>query len=109
MQPLWGGTVGEVVMSANPEFRTGDTVLGIMKFSEYVVVPKGQGLRNKCHPPTTLEYWVSAAYWIVFSSSMMSSCIGNPDSQPKCNLWLECNCSQRICRIYYPAFFTSAF
>ena len=46
MQPLWGGTVGEVVMSANPEFKTGDTVLGIMKFSEYVVVPKRQGLQK---------------------------------------------------------------
>lgn len=46
MQPLWGGTVGKVVMSANPEFKTGDTVLGNVKFSEYVVVPKGQGLRK---------------------------------------------------------------
>lgn len=46
MQPVWGGCVAEVIMSANPEFKTGDTVLGRMKFAEYDIVPKGQGLQK---------------------------------------------------------------
>lgn len=36
---MWGGVVGEVVMSANPEFKAGDVVLDHLKFAEYMVVP----------------------------------------------------------------------
>lgn len=46
VQPLYGEAVAEVVMSANSEFKAGDTVRGIMKFAEYVIVPKGEGLRK---------------------------------------------------------------
>lgn len=44
VQPIYGGVVAEVVLSDNPDFQVGDTVLGNLNFSEYVVVPKGQDL-----------------------------------------------------------------
>jgi NADPH-dependent curcumin reductase CurA len=43
-EPIYGGVVAEVVLSDNPDFQVGDTVLGNLNFSEYVVVPKGQDL-----------------------------------------------------------------
>lgn len=58
MQPIWGGAVGEVVMSANSEFKSGDTVLGHMKFSEYVIVPKGEGLQKVDASQAPLSYYL---------------------------------------------------
>jgi NADPH-dependent curcumin reductase CurA len=57
-QPIWGGAVGQVVMSANPEFESGDTVLGNMKFSEYVIVPKGKGLEKVDSSQAPLSYYL---------------------------------------------------
>lgn len=46
MQPIYGGVVAEVVQSANPNFKTGDTVQGQTNFAEYVIVKEGKGLQK---------------------------------------------------------------
>jgi len=46
MQPIWGLVVAEVVKSANPSFKTGDTVQGHTIFAKYVIVKEGKGLKK---------------------------------------------------------------
>ena len=58
MQPIWGSAVGQVVMSANPEFESGDTVLGNVEFSEYVIVTKGKGLEKVDSSQAPLSYYL---------------------------------------------------
>jgi NADPH-dependent curcumin reductase CurA len=45
-KPIYGGVVAEVVQSANPSFKAGDTVQGNTIFAEYVMVKEGKGLKK---------------------------------------------------------------
>lgn len=56
-QPLCGGLVGKVVLSANPEFSVGDFVLGYGNFAEYIICPNAQGCR-KVDSSVPLSYYV---------------------------------------------------
>ena len=60
-------------MSENAEFKTGDIVLGHLKFSEYVIVPKGQGLQkvdaSQAPPSYYLGVLGECCLLVCFSSS----------------------------------------
>lgn len=79
-KPIWGRALGEVVMSANPEFAKGDMVTGIMKFSEYVIVPKGTGIEKVDASKAPLSYYLGILGMPGFTAYVGFKLIGNPKS-----------------------------
>lgn len=79
-KPIWGRAIGEVVVSANPDFEKGDTVEGIVKFSEYVIVPKGKGIEKVDASKAPLSYYLGILGMPGFTAYIGFKLIGNPKS-----------------------------